>query len=158
MSCVQTSAWKRAILIEGFRGVSQPFQENVSRVPQFKPRQFPSTDLSNSLFTDHQNNWRSVIWATNSDKEAISNAITGLDRPSGFQEVEAPRFQDSRHLRVVRLSALRTGRLYPRRKYSWYSFLLEAESTPGPYCGRKDNVSEKFQRHHRESNPRPSGL
>ena len=29
------------------------------------------------------------------------------------------------------LSALRTGRLYPR-KYSWYSFLLEAESTPGP--------------------------
>ena len=31
-----------------------------------------------------------------------------------------------------RLSALRTGRLYPPRKYSWYSFLLEAESTPGP--------------------------
>jgi len=27
--------------------------------------------------------------------------------------------------------ALRTGRLYPR-KYSWYSFLLEAESTQGP--------------------------
>jgi len=31
-----------------------------------------------------------------------------------------------------RLSVLRTGRLYPPRKYSWYSFLLEAESTPGP--------------------------
>ena len=30
-----------------------------------------------------------------------------------------------------RLSALRTGRLYPR-KCSWYSFLLDAESTPGP--------------------------
>ena len=30
-----------------------------------------------------------------------------------------------------RLSALRTGRLYPR-KCSWYSFLLEAESTPVP--------------------------
>jgi len=30
-----------------------------------------------------------------------------------------------------RLSALRTGRFYPR-KYSWYSFVLEAESTPGP--------------------------
>ena len=25
-----------------------------------------------------------------------------------------------------------TGRLYSPRKYSWYSFLLEAESTPGP--------------------------
>jgi len=42
-----------------------------------------------------------------------SNLITGLDRPWGFQEVEAPRFQDSRHMKVVRLSALRTGRLYP---------------------------------------------
>jgi len=30
-----------------------------------------------------------------------------------------------------RLSALRTGRLYPR-KYSSYTFLLEAESTSGP--------------------------
>jgi hypothetical protein len=30
-------------------------------------------------------------------------------------------------------------------KYSWYSFLLEAESTPGPQCGRKDYVIEKFQ-------------
>ena len=36
-----------------------------------------------------------------------------------------------RHRMVVRLSALRTGRLYPR-KDTWYSFLLEAESTPGP--------------------------
>jgi hypothetical protein len=32
---------------------------------------------------------------------------------------------------ITRQSALRTGRLYPR-KYSWYSFLLEAESTPEP--------------------------
>ena len=29
-----------------------------------------------------------------------------------------------------RLSALRTGRVYPR-KYSWNSFLLDAELTPG---------------------------
>ena len=43
---------------------------------------------------------------------------------------------------VVRLSALRTGRLYPR-KYSWYSFLLEVESTPGPRCDRKDFMSMK---------------
>jgi hypothetical protein len=37
-----------------------------------------------------------------------------LDRPWGFQEVEAPRFQDNRHLKVVRLSALRTGGHYPQ--------------------------------------------
>jgi hypothetical protein len=38
---------------------------------------------------------------------------TGLDSPWGYQEVEAPRFQDCQHMKVVRLSALRTGRLYP---------------------------------------------
>ena len=31
-----------------------------------------------------------------------------------FQEVEAPRFQDNRHMKVARLSALCTGRLYPQ--------------------------------------------
>jgi len=40
--------------------------------------------------------------------------ITGLDRPWGFQEFEAPRFWDNGHMKVVRLSALRTGRLYPQ--------------------------------------------
>jgi len=39
--------------------------------------------------------------------------ITGLDRPWWFQEVEGLRLQDNRHLKVVRLSAIRTGRLYP---------------------------------------------
>jgi hypothetical protein len=33
--------------------------------------------------------------------------------PWGFQEVEAPEFLDNRHMKVVRLSALSTGRLYP---------------------------------------------
>jgi hypothetical protein len=42
-----------------------------------------------------------------------SNPITGLDRPIGFQEVEAPRFQDNQHMKAVKLSALRAGRLYP---------------------------------------------
>jgi hypothetical protein len=36
-----------------------------------------------------------------------------LDRPRGFQEFKAPRFKDNRHMKVARLSALRTGRLYP---------------------------------------------
>ena len=40
--------------------------------------------------------------------------VTGLDRPSAFQAVKAPRFQGKRHLKVVRLSALRTGHLYPQ--------------------------------------------
>jgi hypothetical protein len=32
-----------------------------------------------------------------------------------FQELEAPTFQYNRHMKVVRLSALRTGRFYPQR-------------------------------------------
>jgi len=49
-----------------------------------------------------------------SRKDSKSSPITGLDRPWGFQEVEAPRFHDSQHMKVVRLSALCTGCLYPQ--------------------------------------------
>ena len=35
-------------------------------------------------------------------------------RPAGFQEFEAHTFLDNRHMKVVRLSALRTGRLNPK--------------------------------------------
>ena len=41
------------------------------------------------------------------------HVIKRQSNPWGFQEVEAPRFQDNRHMKVVGLSALRTGRLYP---------------------------------------------
>ena len=37
--------------------------------------------------------------------------------PKGFQEVEAPRLQDNRHMKVVRLSTLGTGRLYPQETF-----------------------------------------
>ena len=40
---------------------------------------------------------------------------TGLDRPWGFQEVQDPRFQDSLHMKMARLSVLRTGCLYPQK-------------------------------------------
>jgi hypothetical protein len=47
-----------------------------------------------------------------------SSPITGLNRPWRFHEVEAPSFQDSRHMKVVRLSALRTGYLTAVRGHS----------------------------------------
>ena len=50
----------------------------------------------------------------NKRQQTYSNPCTALDRPRGFQEVEAPRFHDKRHMKVVRLSAVRTGRLYPQ--------------------------------------------
>jgi hypothetical protein len=41
----------------------------------------------------------------------------GLDMRFGLQEVKAPEFLDNRHMKVVRLSALRTGRLYPQEGF-----------------------------------------
>ena len=61
-----------------------------------------------------------------------SNPITGLDRSWGFQEFETPRIQDNRHMKVVRLSVVRTDRLYPAGNIPGTHFYLEAESTPGP--------------------------
>jgi len=56
------------------------------------------------------------------DKAIPLQAWTG---PEGSKKLRLPDFQDNRHMNVARLSALRTGRLYPSRKYSWYSFLLD---------------------------------
>jgi hypothetical protein len=42
---------------------------------------------------------------------------TGLERPLEFQEVEAPEFLDNRLMKVVRFSALRTGRLYTQEEF-----------------------------------------
>jgi hypothetical protein len=61
----------------------------------------------------------------------VKDKAIPLQACTEFQEVEAPRFQDSRHIKMVRLSAYAPAAFTPR-KDSWYSFLLEAESTPGP--------------------------
>jgi hypothetical protein len=42
---------------------------------------------------------------------------TGLDRPLGFHEAEAPEFLENRHMKMVILSALHTGRLYPQEGF-----------------------------------------
>jgi len=51
------------------------------------------------------------------------------DKLRGFQKVEAPRFLNNRHMKVVNFSALRTGRLYHRANIPGTQFILEAEST-----------------------------
>jgi hypothetical protein len=47
--------------------------------------------------------------------ECVAVAVKGKAIPlQAWTGPEASRFQDSRHLKVVRLSALHTGRLYPQ--------------------------------------------
>ena len=45
----------------------------------------------------------------------VKESLQGMDRFWRFQEAEAHRFQDNRHKKVVRSSALRTGSVYPVR-------------------------------------------
>ena len=45
---------------------------------------------------------------------------------------------------------------FPPQECSWYSFSLETESTPGPWCSRKEIRHWKMRWHHRESIPGPS--
>jgi len=59
------------------------------------------------------------------------NPCTDLERPRGFQEFEAHRFQDSRQVKVLNLSTPAAAAFTPQEIFL-YSFLLEAELTPGP--------------------------
>jgi len=61
-----------------------------------------------------------------------------------FQEVKVPRYVTIAQ-NGGKVVSLTHRPLFTPRKYSWYSFLLESESTPGPQCDRKDYVNEKFQ-------------
>ena len=77
---------------------------------------------------------------------AVCCNLVCLDTSSRYEgegrtAVNAPRFLDTRHMKVVWLSALRTGSLYPQ-EYPGTHFVLEAESTPG-HMDLSD-ASEKF--------------
>jgi len=45
----------------------------------------------------------------------VAQCLNQLRHRVPLKEVEAPRFPDNLHMKVVRLSALRTGRLYPQK-------------------------------------------
>jgi hypothetical protein len=49
--------------------------------------------------------------------------------PQGSRRLRFPEFQENRHMKMVSLSALRTGRLYHQEMFLVF-ILLEAESTP----------------------------
>jgi len=72
----------------------------------------------------------------------MSKPCTRLDGPWGLQEFEVPSFHDNRHMKVEGCQAYAPSAFTPRR-YLWYSYLLAAESTPGPQYSWKDHVNGK---------------
>jgi hypothetical protein len=47
-------------------------------------------------------------------KKGKSIPVQAWTGPEGSRRLRLPEFIDNRHIKVVRLSALRTGRLYPQ--------------------------------------------
>ena len=61
----------------------------------------------------------------------------GWTGPQCSRRLRLPELLDNQHMKVVRLSALRTGHLHSQETYR-YSSLLEAESNSGPQSVRQD--------------------
>ena len=60
-----------------------------------------------------------------------SYIFTIPDSPFGPRRMRLPEFLNIRHMKIVRLPALRTDPFIPQR-YPWYSFLFVSDSTPRP--------------------------
>jgi hypothetical protein len=61
--------------------------------------------------------------------ETYTYLSKGLDRTFGLQRLKLPEFLDNQHMKVARLSALRTDRLYPSKKPPRIHFSLRLSLT-----------------------------
>ena len=92
----------------------------------------------------HEKNLGYITWTPIYiyDSKGKSVPITGLEWPRGFQEVKVPRFRD-KGTGCWKGCQPCAPAAFTLRKYSWYSLLLEDESTPAPKCDRWDFMSLK---------------
>jgi hypothetical protein len=97
------------------------------------------------LFSDGTNQ---ILLEISSSTMAVLVQFNGKGKAIPLQTLTGP--EVSRRLRLPDFKTVGTSSwqgcqpyapaAFTPRKYSWYSFLLEAESTPGPLCGRKEYV------------------
>jgi len=97
------------------------------------------------IYRNPEEDFSGVLRSVNKGKAIPLHARTG--GPEDSRKLRFPDFRQSAHEGYKVVSLSHRPPLAPR-KYSWYSFLLEAASNPGPQCGRKES----------ESNPQPSDL
>ena len=71
------------------------------------------------------------------DRAATEIGSLSLDRPLGLQEVKFQKFLDSRHMKAVNLSGLRTGRLYSPRDSSGTNFCQRLSLPQGHSAARR---------------------
>ena len=72
---------------------------------------FQKVGLDWSKLVQERDRWREFVdGVVNLQGKSKVHRCTGTE--TLYRPVEDPRFQDNRHTKVVRLSALRTGRLY----------------------------------------------
>jgi hypothetical protein len=67
--------------------------------------------------------------------------VTGRGGQQGFKTSKLPHFLYYRFTDGGEVVGLTRRPPFTPQEDSWYSFLLEAESIPGPWCGWKDYVN-----------------
>ena len=90
-------------------------------------------------------------------KSRVSKAIPlqAWTSPLDSKRMRLPEFLGSRHMKVVKLSALRTGRLYPLPHEISLALIFVKGCVDPRAILRPEGLN---QRPHWESSPRPSGL
>jgi len=97
--------------------------------------------------------WTQVALALRTLGKSIQ--IQASTDPERSRRLRLPRFPDNRNIKVVKLSVLRTGRLYPPGNIPGTRLCHRLSLFQGHNALQ---LNEKFQWHHRESNPHSASI